>query len=171
MQISSTQYPIPLIIKNILTNQYTGKLTITGLKFDKILYFNDGNLVFAESSAFDEKLGITLYLLGKISEEQYNYISGLAQSMDLRVGEILIQNNFISENDLAVAMIYLIKKIAINSFIIEDAELELLKRIPIDYKQRKKIPLPPIIAEGARKISNITYFKNKIDPVHTFGNY
>jgi len=163
MSEKSSQYPVSLVIKHILTDRLNGELVIQGENFSKSLFFLNGDLIFARSDIFDERIGVLLYLLGKINDQQYDYISGLVHSVDLEVGKILVQNNFISTEDLHFSTLFQMKKIALNAFTIERVEWELLEKKPEGYlPQEFKIPLSPIIAEGARKIEDISFFINKI---------
>ncbi|MCK4834991.1 MAG: DnaJ domain-containing protein, partial [Candidatus Aminicenantes bacterium] len=163
MSISSSVYPIPLTIKNILTDGFNGELVIKGKDLNKSLFFEDGDLIYAKSDIFDERINVILYLLGKISDQQYEYITGLGQSVDLEVGRILIENNFITEDDLFYTTLFQIRKIAVNAFKINQADWELREgNMETPLKQKHRIPLPPIIVEGARKIENISFFMNKI---------
>lgn len=157
-----TQYFIPLIFKKIMNSNFSGELIINGDHYTKSIYFKKGNLINAKSDIFDEKLGVLLFLLGTISEEQYEYIGGLAQSVDHMVGDILIQNNFISEDELNYARIYQIKKIAVNSFLSKNFNFKMNNIDPEDQVNKINIPLPSIIIEGVRIMKDLSYFKDKI---------
>ena len=76
---------------------------------------------------------------------------------------VLIQNNFISEEDLYYATLFQMKKIAVNAFAIDSGDWEMKgKTTDISLKQKYRISLLPIVSEGARKIENVTFFINKI---------
>lgn len=163
MPISTHKYPIPLVIKNILTDRFSGELVIKNNNLNKSLYFQDGDLVFARSDVFDERIGVILYLLGKLDDQQYEYIRKLSHCNDLEIGDILVQNNFITRDDLFYTTLFQMKKAAINAFKISKAEWEMNTqelKFKLDPKQR--IQLPPIIVEGARKIEDLSFFLNKV---------
>ncbi len=157
-----SQYSVPLIFKKIMDSDFSGELILNEDNYTKNLFFKYGNLIYAKSDIFDEKLGVLLFLLGTITEEQYEYIGGLAHSVDHKVGDILIQNNFISEEDLKYARIYQIKKIAVNSFLLKNFNYELNEMDSVDQKNEFSIPLPSIIIEGVRIMKDLSYFKDKI---------
>ncbi len=73
------------------------------------MFFREGILIHSESDFFDEKLGIILNLTGKVSDSQYDNISGLIHSVDDQVGNILVQNGIISKDELKEAVIYRIQ--------------------------------------------------------------
>jgi len=161
---SCDKYPIPFVLKKILTDRFDGELLIKYGHHSKNLFFNDGDLIFAQSDVFDERIGVLLYLLGKINDQQYDYISGLAHSVDTEVGKILVQNRFITGDDLYYATLFQMRKIAINTFSIEQGKWEARKKkIDIPVAQEHRVALTPIITEGSRKIGNISFYKKRVE--------
>jgi tetratricopeptide (TPR) repeat protein len=156
-------YPIPVLLKKILAYGLSGVLHIKGEGFDKDLYFTEGVLVYAKSSKMDERIGVILHLTGKINEKQYDNISGLLHGSDRQAAEILIQNHFASREDVRSAMLYLIRRIALSTFLLEKGSWQFESEAAVSEKiDLHTVHLPAIIAEGARKIRNIAYFKDKI---------
>ncbi len=168
MQHSIADVPVPVFLKKISAEHLSGILIIKGDTFEKSLEFKKGVLVSARSSKLDEKIGVILHLTGKISEAQYDNISGLVQvhGSDQEVGEILVQTNFITPADLSDALLYLTRRIALSTFLLEKGNWEFKKNessIPLmEDKPGIELHLPEIIVEGSRKIRNIAYFKEKI---------
>lgn len=163
MSVSTQKYPISLVLKNILTDRFSGELVIKSRDLNKSLYFQDGDLVFASSDVFDERIGVILYLLGKLDDKQYEYIHKLSHCNDLEIGNILVQNNFITRDDLFYTTLFQMKKAAINSFKISKGEWEMIGQGPsFELDPEQRIQMPPIIAEGARKIEDLSFFLNKI---------
>lgn len=155
--------PIPVFLKKILAEHLTGELLVQVDDIEKKLYFMDGTLVFARSSQLDERIGVVLYMIGKISQELYDSLSGLVHSIGQEVGEILEQNHFVSQEDLDQARTYLVRRIALSLFALEKGSWDFEYRIPrIPENEKTFIPLTGIIVEGSRKITNIAYFKNKV---------
>ncbi|MCI0470164.1 MAG: DUF4388 domain-containing protein, partial [Candidatus Aminicenantes bacterium] len=160
---SIADYPIPVLLKKILADRSSGVLHIKGDDFEKKLYFHNGDLIAAASTKLDEKIAVILHLIGKIDENQYDNISGLVQGSNRAVGEILVQNNFIGKDDLYMAQIYLARRIVISTFLMEKGAWE-FRPDGMDLKEniQFRIHLTGIIAEGARKLKNTAYFKDKI---------
>lgn len=160
---SISDYPIPVLLKKILAYSLSGVLYIKGENFEKRLFFIEGDLVAAKSSKLDERIAVVLHLTGKINEKQYDNISGLVHGSDQEVGEILIQNNFVRKEDLRAAMMYLTRRIALSTFLLEKGTWQFGSgNVDIKESEQYRIHLPGIIVEGARKLRNTTYFKDKI---------
>jgi tetratricopeptide (TPR) repeat protein len=163
MSVSIQKYPVSLVVKNILTDRFSGELVIKSKDLNKSLHFQDGDLVFASSDVFDERIGVILYLLGKLNDQQYEYIRKLVSCNDLEIGNILVQNRFVTRDDLFYTTLFQMKKAAINAFKISRGEWEMISQEPVfELDPKQRIQLPPIIAEGARKIEDISFFLNKI---------
>lgn len=163
MPVSTQTYPISLVLKNILTDRFSGELVIKKNNLNKSLYFQDGDLVFARSDVFDERIGVILYLLGKLDDQQYEYIRKLYHSNDLEIGDILVQNQFITRDDLFYTTLFQMKKAAINAFKLSKAEWEMnTQEVNFELNPEQRIQLPPIIVEGARKIEDLSFFLSKI---------
>lgn len=154
--------PIPLVFRKIFKEQLTGILEIRSQKIHKILYFENGHLIHATSNMFDERLGVILHLTGKLSDEQYEYISGLAHSVNREVGKILLQNNFINKSDLKETMIYQIRRIAVSSFSLENGEWTFVKKTAASKKPRViSLPLHNIINEGGQRTESVAFINRK----------
>jgi len=163
MPVSTQTYPISLVLKNILTDRFSGELVIKNNNLNKSLYFQDGDLVFARSDVFDERIGVILYLLGKLDDQQYEYIRKLYHCNDLEIGDILVQNQFITRDDLLYTTLFQMKKAAINAFKLSKAEWEMItQEVNFELNPEQRIQLPPIIVEGARKIEDLSFFLSKI---------
>ena len=122
--------PVPLILKKILKETLSGTVEIKDRDHFRSLTFIDGNLAAAQSNVFDEQIGVILHLTGKINQDQYDFISGLAQSVDHEVGDILVQNHFITRGDLKKALVYKTRHVAISVFSLEAGEWQFHQEIP-----------------------------------------
>ena len=160
---SITDYPIPVLLKKILAYRLGGILHITGDDFEKTLQFSDGDLIAAKSTKLDERIAVVLHLTGKINEKQYDNISGLLHGTDQDVGEILVQNHFVTRDDLHAAMMYLTRRIALSTFLLEKGHWQFNNEETGNIEgEQLRLHLPGIIVEGARKLKSTAYFKDKI---------
>ena len=156
------EYPIPLVFKKIFKEQLTGILDIKSSKIHKVLYFEKGQLIYATSNMFDERLGVILHLTGKLSDQQYDYISGLAHSINQEVGKILLQNNFINKSDLKETVIYQTRRIAVSSFSLDKGEWKFSKTTLSSKKPRSiSLPLHNIIYEGGQRTEAVAFINRK----------
>lgn len=154
--------PIPLEFKNIFLNSLTGALRVSTKNNYKHMFFRNGILIHSESDFFDERLGVILNLTGKVSDLQYDNISGLIHSADDQVGNILVQNNIISKDELKEAIFYRIKRIAVSSFSIVSGNVEFTEGAsPENRGPGFKIPLEEIIYRGGRRIESVNFISGK----------
>ena len=160
--LNSNNYYVPLVFKQVIDMSFTGEVILKSDTYTKNLYFKSGELVNAKSNIFAEKLGVILFLLGKITEEEYENIGGLAHSVDDQVGDILIQNNFISDDDLMYAKEYQVKRIAVDSFLFNKISYEIIEKEPVIFSEQLHVSPFQIVVEGVRKMKDLSFFKEKI---------
>ncbi|MCK5222799.1 MAG: tetratricopeptide repeat protein [Candidatus Aminicenantes bacterium] len=148
--------PIPLEFKNIFLNSLTGDLRVSTTKNYKQMFFKNGKLIQSDSDFFDERLGVILNLTGKVSDSQYDNISGLIHSIDDQVGTILVQNGIISKDELKEAVLYRTRRIAVSSFSIVSGNVDFTEgTFPKIRRPGYKIPVEEIIYRGGRRIESV----------------
>ncbi|MEN8223645.1 MAG: DUF4388 domain-containing protein [Acidobacteriota bacterium] len=153
---------VPFEFRNIFLKKLTGELSVSTLKNKKKMFFSDGRLIHSESDFFDEQLGIILNLTGKVSDSQYDNISGLIHSADDQVGNILVQNGIISKDDLKEAVLYRMKRIAVSSFSIVSGELSFKEGVsPENSVSGLRIPVEELIYSGGRRIESVNCISKK----------
>lgn len=156
------EYPVPLVLRDILKKKSSGELIIKGENIDKRLYVINGDLVFAKTNQIQERLGEILFKIGKIGRPQFWSINKLLQGSNERVGKVLVQNNILTQRDLYLALIYQVRIIAISTFGIYSGSWEFEEKIPkIPEDSNFKIDLADVISEGIKKISNTAYYRNR----------
>ena len=154
--------PVPFEFRNIFLNKLSGQLSVSTSRNKKMMFFQDGRLIHSESNFFDEKLGIILNLIGKVSDSQYDNISGLIHSADDQVGTILVQNGIISKDDLKEAVLYRIKRIAVSSFSIVSGEVSFTEGVFTENAAGGiRIPIEEIIYTGGRRIESVNCISKK----------
>jgi len=159
---SIRETPVPLEFKNIFLNKLTGELRISSAEHKKSMFFRGGRLIHCKSDFFDESLGVILNLIGKVSDSQYDNISGLIHSVDEQVGTVLVQNGIISREDLEEAVRYRTKKIAVSSFSIISGDVVFTKDLtPGNQGFDIKIPVEEIICSGGKRIESVNYISRK----------
>lgn len=171
------QYPVPLVLKDIMRDKTRGELIVKGDNFLKSLFFDGGHLVFARTNVIEERLGEILFKIGKINQPQFGEILKLIKSKteNERLGKILVQKKVLTQRDLFFALLYQLRTIATSTFSIASGEWKFIEKMPdIPEDSRFNIELPGIITEGANRIGNFSYFKNKfyyaiprIKPIHS----
>lgn len=158
------EYPVPLMLKQILKDKNSGELIIKTGNFSKSLFFLSGDLIFAKTSVIQERLGEILFKIGKISQAQFWSIKQLLVGKTEKVGKILVQSNILTQRDLFLALIYQFRIIAISTFSLNSGEWEFIPRTPkIGADSNFKIDLAGIIIEGVKKMRStaFSYYRNR----------
>jgi curved DNA-binding protein CbpA len=143
---------IALRLKEIAFDRKSGQLAATGLGVKKSFYFQEGGLIFAKTGDPDERLGILLFKMGKISEEVRDAIPGWTTSGRM-IGEMLIAKQLISQKDLFDALLAQMWVITLGLFSRFDVEYAFLPRERfMDYDFETKVHLVPLLERGLREM-------------------
>lgn len=158
------EYPVSLVLRDILREKRRGELIVKGRNFTRSLFFDDGNLIFAGTNVIEERLGEILFKIGKIDRRQFiGILEMLEGKTDTeKLGKILVEKKILSQRDLFFALLYQFRTIAIAIFTIASGEWQFVDKIPrIPADSRFNIELAGVITEGVNKISNFAFFKNR----------
>jgi hypothetical protein len=154
--------PLPIFLRQVYLKKNSGQLYVTARDFHIILNFMDGKLVNGMSTRFDEKLSVILHLMGRIDEEQYNFLGGLHQFSDDQVNRIILDQNFAKKKDIYYARIYQLRRIAISTFSLQRGHWIFTPGEPDPpLPEAYEIPLAGILVEGARTIDHISFYAGK----------
>lgn len=153
--------PVPFVLRKIFLEKSSGKLSIKGENFEKTLFFSNGNLCFANTNVLHERLGEVLFKIGKIDQTQFWDIHKLISGQKNRIGEIMVENNFLSQKDLFFGLIYQVRVIALSTFSLTSGEWDFSSLLPdIPEDSQFKIELPGIFVEGVPRFKSLPLFKN-----------
>jgi len=154
--------PLPIFLRQVHLKKLSGHLYVTARDFHISLNLIKGILVNGMSTRFDEKLPVILHLMGRINEEQYNFLGGLHQFSDDQVAEILLDHNFAKKKDIYYARIYQLRRIAISTFSLQRGKWIFTAGEPDPpLRETYEIPLAGILIEGARTIDLISFYAGK----------
>jgi curved DNA-binding protein CbpA len=143
---------IAIHLKEIAFERKSGQLVAVYPGVRKILYFQDGGLIFAKTNDPEERLGALLYKMGKISEETRDAIPGWTDSRRM-IGEMLIARNVISQKDLFDALLAQMWLVTLGLFSHFDAEYSFQPRERYtDQDFETKVQLLPILERGVREM-------------------
>lgn len=141
-----------LYLRDIFFEGKRGQLIFRHDTVQKYLFFYNGNLVSAKTNRPQELLGEVLHKLGKITEDTYSNIDKYIEPKK-RLGEVLVKNNLISENDLREGLSYQMREILLNIFPDFDGEFKFQKREDLaDQEFEFKINIPLLIEDGVRRM-------------------
>ncbi|MCX6557311.1 MAG: DUF4388 domain-containing protein [Candidatus Aminicenantes bacterium] len=154
--------PLSFFLQQVYLKNLSGSLEIACRDFQINLYFQNGKLINGASTRFDEKISVILHLMGLISEEQYNFLSGLHQFADDQVSAMLLDHNFAKKNDIFFARIYQLRRIAISTFSLQTGKWSFFPDEPHPpFREMFEIPLAGILVEGARSIDHVSLYSNR----------
>lgn len=141
-----------LYLKDIFLNKRGGSLIFRRETISKYLFFKEGYLIFAKSNHPNELLGEILFRLGKIPEEVHARIDEYIIPKK-RIGEVLIENNLITKDDLKDGLSYQMKEIVLNMFPHFDAEIKFHEKeefVAEDFEFKVNISF--LIEDGIRRM-------------------
>jgi tetratricopeptide (TPR) repeat protein len=154
--------PVSFFLREVNLKKLSGHLFVNAKDFQITLNFMDGKLANGMSTRFDEKLSVILHLMGRINEEQYNFLSGLHQFSDDQVAGILLDHNFAKKKDIYYARIYQLRRIAISIFALQRGVWIFTAGEPDPpLRETFEIPLEGILVEGARAVDHVSTYANK----------
>ncbi len=154
--------PLPFFLREVNLKKLSGHLFINARNFQITLNFMAGRLANGMSTRFDEKLPVILHLMGRIDEEQYNFISGLHQFSDDQVTGILLDQNLAKKKDIYYARIYQLRRIAISTFSLQRGKWIFTAGEPEPpLRETFEIPLDGVLVEGARSVDHISSYSGR----------
>jgi len=159
---------IGFYLKDIFFNSKKGQLIFRHGAVQKYLFFQNGNLVFAKTNQAQELLGEILHKLGKINDDTHTNIEQYIQPKK-KLGEVLVKNGLISENDLWEGLSYQMREILLNTFPDFEGEFKFQKREDLsDQEFEVKINIPILIEDGVRRMKYNLAIKDFFKTIHPF---
>lgn len=155
-------YSIPVLIKTVFKNNTSGELKVKQEKLERSLYFIEGKLVFAITSVWEERLGSILLNTGTISAPDYEKLEEMIAGTDEKIGQLLVRENVVSQAEIFRALLYQVRTIGLATMLMDSGEWDFIHKEPrIPDNTRFPVELPGIIAEGVRKINDLSFFIEK----------
>ncbi|MCI0411735.1 DUF4388 domain-containing protein [bacterium] len=143
---------VPEIINNLSRRKETGTLYLKRQHLEKILYFEEGKIVFAASNDPDERLGVLLLRQNKVTYRQLEECAPKVDSSK-RLGTVFVLDGIIQPNDLYQAVIDQIKEIVYGAFDWDNGKFDFH---PGPLSQKEVITLnlsaPDLIMNGMQRV-------------------
>jgi hypothetical protein len=159
---SIEEFSLADIFRLLSSAKKTGRLEAHNDVREGRVLFQDGDVVFAQSSSSQEPLGHKLVRSGALSEVQLRKALDLHATTGERVGEILVRTGTISDEQLATAV----------REQVEDAVFDLLRwdagDFTFDPDERLTVEIPisvsveNLIMEAARRLDELELIKRRI---------
>jgi CheY-like chemotaxis protein len=94
----------PAIVVRMWTLSATGRVFFCRGETEKIVFFDQGRLVFASSTELHDRMGELLYREGKITHAQYMHSKSLVAESGRRMGEVLVELGYLKRRELYPAV-------------------------------------------------------------------
>jgi curved DNA-binding protein CbpA len=143
---------IGIYLKNIYLNNLKGQLVFRKGHVRKFLFFQDGFLIHARTNESKELLGEVLFRTGRISRETHAKLDALIEPKK-SIGEILIEKNLISREDLKEGLEIQMREIILNMFPVFYADFNFENKDQFAQETFDvKIAIPTLIEDGIRRM-------------------
>lgn len=146
-------FRLPDVLMFLSTSRKSGTLTVACDGREAWLYFQDGALVYAGSNREEFRLGSILLRKKKITAEQRARIDELMLREGGRFGELAVQENVLSEEQLRDFLKVQVSEIVYDAFVWHGGTFAFTHETSLpSYAVTIAIDLPNLIMEGARRI-------------------
>jgi hypothetical protein len=146
-------FRLPPVLTFLSTSRKSGTLALELRGRKASLFFEDGALVHAASNQEQFRLGSILLKKKKISREQRQRIDELMQRDGGRFGELAVQENVLTEEQLRDFLKVQVSEIVYDVFVWERGMFEFMQGTELpSWAVTITIDLPNLIMEGARRI-------------------
>lgn len=143
---------IGFYLKKIYFNTLKGQLAFRKGQVQKFLFFQDGFLIHARTNQPEEMLGGILFRTGRISKQTHSKLDAFIEPKK-SIGEILIEKNLISTEDLKEGLNIQMREILLNTFPVFGADIN------FESKDRysgetfdARVNIPSLIEDGIRRM-------------------
>lgn len=142
------------ILQLIGLQRKTGILRLSGSEDTVSVLFDEGRIVGADSEKkrMEDRLGNVLLKTNKLNWAQLNRILALQRETGRRIGDLLIQEEILSADDLGRALVLQVTQIIYRLFRWSEGEFHFSQTSAVDYQRNRFHPIPvdSILMEGMR---------------------
>jgi uncharacterized protein DUF4388 len=153
------------LVLDLYEQRFSGLLILSGGGVGKSLTLQDGRMVFASSTATDERLGELLLRRGRISLRQY-VDAGSALAPGKRLGTVLVERGVLSAKDLVKTVVEQVQEIIYGSFQWTEGQYRLNEGGTSAESITLNISTPDLILEGIRRIEAWTRIDRAVGGLH-----
>jgi hypothetical protein len=145
-------FSLPAVIRLIHSEGKTGMLTVIGANRRCCIYFRNGTIVFVSgNSESGLRLGALLKANNLIGETKLQEMLAVAKAMDKRLGTILLERGYISQDNLSRMLVQQFKQVITRSLSWREAKFVYADGLN-GYVEDVRIAMDPVrvLAEGER---------------------
>ena len=153
LQGDISAFRLPDVLTFLCTSRKSGTLTVAHDGREAWLSFQDGALVYAASNREEFRLGSILLRKKKITPEQRSRIDELMLREGGRFGELAVQENVFTDEQLRDFLKVQVSEIVYDAFVWHRGTFAFTHETSLpSYAVTIAIDLPNLIMEGARRI-------------------
>jgi hypothetical protein len=154
------------LIREVYSRRWTGLLTLNHMGMEKSVRVQDGRLVFAFSSARDDRLGELLLRRGRITLHQYVEASR-AMGKGLRLGTVLVEQGALDARELVKVVMDHTLEIIYSAFQWTEGLYHFTEGGQASEPIMLKLSTPDLILEGIRRIDLWSRIERAVGPMET----
>ena len=152
-QGSLAENDFPRLVQALHERRWTGVLSLTHAGVTKSVVVQDGRMVFASSSARDDRLGELMLRRGRLSLKQLMTGSN-AVVPGKRLGTVLVEQGSLSPKDLVKSVVEHTQEIIYGAFLWTEGQYRLEEGGETREAIKLNISTPDLIMEGIRRIDS-----------------
>jgi hypothetical protein len=148
--------PISEAIRRLAADRKSGDLQVRSSELNKMVFFDNGQIVFAGSNVKKDRLGEALVSLGHITDQQFDRVSELMKDdRKLRFGDALVKAGVMDKKQVGTAVASYVAKIVLSLFKLDTGLASFDERpcsIPIEYMV--SLSVHRLLGAGIKTMSN-----------------
>jgi hypothetical protein len=139
------------LVREVYSRRWTGLLTLNHMSMEKSVRVQEGRLVFAFSSARDDRLGELLLRRGRITLHQY-VEAGRAMGKGIRLGTVLVEQGALDARELVKVVMDHTQEIIYSAFQWTEGLYHFTEGGQATEPITLKLSTPDVILEGIRRV-------------------
>ena len=144
---------LPDLLVEISRQGRTGTLFLECADGEKRLLVNEGQIIFAESSSSDDRLGEYLLRMGMLRLPDYLVLSSQV-GKGKRLGALLVENGFLKVDELVPAVVGQVRRIVVRLFRLSEFGYRFVEQPLRKEAITLKMRLPELIIEGVQQVDS-----------------
>ncbi len=154
------------VLTGIQRGTRTGVLEIVSDSVVKRVYIKNGDMVFADSSFKNDRLGEMLVTEGRITLAQYDEASRRLHETGEKLGKILVDMSCLTPRELYYSVRHQVEEIILSLFTMTEGTFEFKEgTLPTNELITLIISAANIIYRGMKKIRNLTAIQQMCPPI------
>ncbi len=131
----------------------TGLLRMQGRRFQKTIYFREGNIIATGSTNPKEYLGQFLISYGKITEEGLKSVLEAQEKSDLMLGKILVDEGILTLTEMKMFLKLKAEESLYDIFLWDEGDFEFMEDLQIEKELIEiNLNVTSVILEGVRRV-------------------